>query len=171
VIDFPARSPVAIGIKSQTALATDPVIHQDIARPAVPAEHRPIGREDGQIGDAADIDDDAGLVGRAENGLVKSRHQRRTLTAGSHITRTEVADHGDAGQLGEQGMVADLQRVPEFRAVADGLAVVADGGDVFCRYAGLGEQGLHGLGAGAAQTIGGERGAVQLVRRRRLQRE
>src|SRR5690606_40528849 len=45
-----------------------------------------------------------------EQRFMKGRHQRRALAAGCNIASPKVADHGNAGQLGEQGGVANLDR-------------------------------------------------------------
>ncbi|MNP59695.1 hypothetical protein D3C76_1547090 [compost metagenome] len=64
---------------------------------------------------------------------MKGRNQRGPLTAGSDIAAPEIADNGDAGKLGEQSWVADLDGKTARWLMADGLAVTANGAD--CRGA------------------------------------
>ena len=86
-----------------------PGIQQEIAGPAVEAEHPAVGRQAGQVADAADVDDDAVAFRMAEQCGMKSRHQRRTLAAGSDIAAPEVGDHGDAGQFGQQRRICQAE--------------------------------------------------------------
>ena len=69
------------------------------------------------------------MAGHIKNGLVKSGHQRRALAAGRHVAAAQVGDDIDARQFGQQGRVVQLARKAQFGAVADGLAMRADGGD------------------------------------------
>ena len=66
---------------------------------------------------------------------MKRRHQRCALATGGDIARAEVGHGGDAGALGDDRWVADLETERELAcgAVAHGLAVAADGAHVFRR--------------------------------------
>ncbi len=106
-----------------------PCIHQQITGAAVEARSINMGRQIGQIADAADVDDDAMDIRMAQDPVMKGWNQRRALPSRSNVTAAKVADDSYAGQLGEQGCIADLQRVTMLRVVTDGLAVATDGFD------------------------------------------
>jgi hypothetical protein len=117
--------PVAIGVIGFSGMALTPGIQQHIARPAVKTDTGrlrcrrvrllmpPIFRMTRFSVSLANI-------------LMKRRHQRGAMAAGSHIATAEVGHHVDAGQLGQQRMVANLQGITGMRGMADGLAA-ADG--------------------------------------------
>src|SRR5487761_2080174 len=108
-------------------MAVDPQIEQNIARSGVKARDRATRWQVAQVGDAADIDDDAMLRIGAEYGGVKGWNQRRTLAARSDVAAAEIRNHADAGEFGQQCRIADLQGVAGVGAVANGLAVTAAG--------------------------------------------
>ena len=64
---------------------------------------------------------------------MKGRYQRRTLAASRHVARAEITHGGDAGLFGNHRRVADLVSEAGLRpwTMADGLAVAADGPNVF----------------------------------------
>ena len=64
-----------------------------------------------------------------------------------------------------------MQRVTLFGAVADGLAVAADGADFCVRCVGRAEQRLDRRGIELRQPVAGQLRAVQLVRAGRVQRQ
>ena len=109
---YPARggpAPVLVEIQAQVLLA--PAVHERVARPAVEAQHRAIGPQHAEVGDAAQVERQHGLAAAAEHALVKGRHQRRALAAGGHVAAAQVGHDRDAGQLGQQCWVAQLQRI------------------------------------------------------------
>jgi hypothetical protein len=148
-------------------MAQAPAVHQRIAGAGIEAQHRAVGTQHAEIGNAADIEHQRCFPGPAEHALVKGRHQRRTLAARRHIAAAQVGDDGDAGQLGQQGGVVELQRIARaiehLRAVAHGLAMGAYGCDLPGPDAGCSQQLLHHLCIVAHQCIGGQGGAMQLV--------
>ena len=96
-------------LQAQVLLA--PAVHERVARPAVEAQHRAIGPQHAEVGDAAQVERQHGLAAAAEHALVKGRHQRRALAAGGHVAAAQVGHDRDAGQLGQQCWVAQLQRI------------------------------------------------------------
>ena len=66
--------------------------------------------------------------------IVHQGNQRRALAADGHVRRAKIGHGGDAGERGDHGRLADLQRGSDARAekvarralVIDGLAVRAD---------------------------------------------
>src|ERR1700733_14721143 len=78
-----------------------PFVQQCVRRSAIEAMNAAVGRENGDIADAAKIADHARLVLAAENGRVKRRNERGALTAGGDIAATEVGDDVDVGHFGE----------------------------------------------------------------------
>jgi hypothetical protein len=68
--------------KRSALVALDPGVHEQVAGAAIEAAHGLAGLEVGQVGDAADVEDDPVLQRVAEGRRMKSRHQRRALAAG-----------------------------------------------------------------------------------------
>ena len=134
------------------------------------------GRDHGDVGDAADVERHAGAARMAEEQVIDERHQGRALAAGGDIAGAEVGHHGDAGALGEDGRLAELERVGA-AFVEDGLSVAADefhraealhggqhGARVELRRAGNSSARWHAVWVGqletprmAARTVGGSR--------------
>src|SRR5450759_2987669 len=108
-------------------MALDPQVEQYVARAGIETGDYAVRWQIGQVGDAADIDDDAMRGVGAEHGGVKGRDQRRALAASGDVAAAEIRDHADAGELGKQRRVADLQGVAGVGAVTNGLAVTAAG--------------------------------------------
>ncbi len=67
--------------------------------PGVESADSSARRQVGDIGDAADVDDDAMNLLILEQCRVKRRHQRRTLSAGGDVAAPEVRHDGDVGAL------------------------------------------------------------------------
>ena len=65
----------------------------------------------------------------AKQRLMEGRYQRGALAAGCDVTAAEVGDDIDAGQLRQQGGVADLHREVASGFMPGGLTVTADGSD------------------------------------------
>jgi len=143
------------------------MVHEGVARAAVPAAHIPCGCQHAQIGNATDVEDGYGGVGSTENPMVKRWNQRSALAAGCQIACAEVRHHIDATELGQQSRIVQLQGVA--RAVVQewlvthGLAVGANRGDAGGRCACIGQQLCHDGRIGAGQAVGCQRSLVQLV--------
>ena len=106
---------------------------------------------------------------------MKCRHQRSALAAGGHIAAAEIGYYRNVCELSQQSRVVDLQAVaravPQAGLVAHRLAMRADGSDGAGGQATGAEQGLHDLGVAAHQSIGCQRGMVQLIVARAVQRQ
>ena len=135
-IDRPARGVQAIAVEGLAAPGGQAHhrIQGHVGRPGVEAKD-PGGivrcREQGQVGDAAKVEQRAGTAGtRIQQGIDK-RDQGRAASAGGDVARTEIRDDGDAGALGNDGGAGQLQGgvgakpgQPAVRHVADrGLSV------------------------------------------------
>ncbi len=131
-IDVAQRGPLAVIVIGEFQCLR----HQASIRPLPGPVSNPLtdapGRQQGDIGDTADIDHHAVFAVFAEQGRVKGRNQRRALSAGGDVAAAEIGHRGDAGALGDDAGVAELQGIRDraLRVVADGLAVAADGADV-----------------------------------------
>lgn len=165
-----AGRPASAGVESLVGVALAPVIHQGIARPAVKTRDWPCRGQQGQVADAADVEDTHLETRPGPQCGVKARHQRSALAAGSQIGRAEVGHHIQTGQLGKQGRVVELPGVPRprkaLRPVAHGLPVGANRCNVMppnALLAGLGEQVLYGQGVKASQCIGRQGRPVQFI--------
>ena len=119
-----------------------------------------VGGDDGDVGDAAEIERDTAEFGVAIEEIVGEGNERRALAADGDVRGTKIGDGGDAGAGGDDGGFADLQRGGGGMAeegdgtalVEDGLAVAADEGDAGCGDAELAESGEGGFGEGVPET-------------------
>ena len=68
-----------------------------------------VGRDDGEIGDAADIQSDAAEFGVAIDDVIDERNERRALAAGGDVGGTEIADRRDSGACCDYCGLADLK--------------------------------------------------------------
>lgn len=111
---------------------TGPLVQQRITGPGIEAHHRAglVGGQIADVGDAAEVQYHAVMLGRIKQPAMEGRCQRRACTVSGDIARAEIRHRGDAGALGDDRRVADLNAVglggP--RLMAQGLAVTADGG-------------------------------------------
>ena len=78
-----------------------PCIHQHIAGAGIEAERRAVGREDADIGNAANIKYGAGFIYVSKQRFVKSGNEGRTLAVAGKVAAAEVSDREDASQLGQ----------------------------------------------------------------------
>ena len=126
--------PQAIGIHRHTPYPPDPDIHQRVSGAGVEADggQRSVRRQQGQITDAADIDDHAVVAFGAKHGIVKGGRQRCALAAGGHVPAAQIRDRGNSGALGNDVGIAYLHRARKLgvRCVKHGLSVAADGADL-----------------------------------------
>ena len=139
--------PVAPGIHERVAGAG---VESGDRRRSVAGQHR-------QVGDAADVDHHAVRSGLPEDRLVKRRHQRGALAAERQVLAAEVRHDRDAGQGRDHIRITNLQGEGRRArgAVADGLAVAADGGDGLGLQGRFGQQFVDGLReAPAGQHVG-----------------
>ena len=96
---------------------------------------------------------------------MKGRHQGGALATGRHVATPEVGHGGDAGALGDEIGIADLQAVAMGRAglMAHRLAVTADGANGGRRHAGLVEQGQDSVGKTVAEFHVGHAQSFQFI--------
>jgi hypothetical protein len=141
----------------------NPGVEQDVARAAVEAQHVLPGREQAEVAEAADIEHRDMPCAIAEQCLVEGRYQGGALTAGGNVATTEVGDHADSGQFGEQSGVADLDGETACRLMAHGLAVAADGANLLRSQVLLLQKLIDGGGGQFDPLLFGHRRACQLV--------
>ncbi len=120
-------SPAPVGIVVHTLMTLDPRVHQHIGRPAIETACRSVRMQQAPIGNAAQIENAPGFLRGTKDSGVECRHQWRTLPACRDIAAPEVTDDRDAGQLGQQGQVGQLEGITAFRRVADGLSMATNG--------------------------------------------
>ena len=92
------------------------------------------GRDEREVGDAAEVLQDTRAARMREEGCIEQRHERRALAAGDHVGGAEVGDNGRVDGGCNQGRFAELPGAGEAAAgvglrdalVIDGLAVAAD---------------------------------------------
>ena len=76
------------------------------------------GGEHGEVGDAAEVEQQAALLCVAKDAEVEHGDERRGLSAGGHVGGAEVADDGNAEAFGDDGGFAGLP------GAADGSAEI-----------------------------------------------
>ena len=74
-----------------------PCVHQHIAGAGIEAERRGVGREDADIGNAANVEYGAGFIRISKQCFVKGWDEGRTLTVAGKVAAAEVADRENAG--------------------------------------------------------------------------
>src|SRR2546421_697996 len=119
-----------------------------------------VGGNDGDVGDAADVERDAAEFGMAVEGVVGEWDEWRAIAAESEVGGAEVRDGGDAGASGDDGAFADLESGSGWRAevrnwralMKNGLAVVADEIDFARRDAEFFVGGKGGFGVDVAEA-------------------
>ena len=102
---------------------------------------------------------------------MEGRHQRRTLSARRHVPAPEVCGHGDPGEFGQQGGVADLDGKAVFGAMPDGLAVASDRANVPRVRAGAHEHQVDCVGILAGEDPANTARSVDFVESGRIQGE
>jgi hypothetical protein len=111
-------------------VAADPRIQECVAGTRVETRDRTgARRQDRYVRYAADVQDAAAGVLRAEQPLVERRHQWRSLSAQRQVRAAETGHAVDPGPPGDDVGVADLQRVGPLSVgpVPERLSVTADG--------------------------------------------
>ena len=125
--------------------APDDRVDDHAARPGIERDGvlwSPAGGQIGQVGDPADVLDDAGPVIRTEQYVIRPRHQRRPLPAYCQVGGAEISNHGRACLSGDDRGFTDLigaARVVIVTVghVANGLPVRANGSELIRPHAGL----------------------------------
>ncbi len=109
----------------------DDRVDQHVAGPRVEAENlflAPARRQPGQVGDAADVLDDATSPRMPEEHVIGPGHERCALPADRHVRLTELRDDRGAQASGDDRGVAELQRarrrVTELQGAGRWVAVV-----------------------------------------------
>src|SRR5260221_428305 len=120
------KRPSAIEVVAESF--TRPGVEQNVAGSRVEACYEPFSGKIGQIGYAAEIDDDAVAARVPENSRMKRRYERCTLPARSDVAAPEVGNHRNAGTLCKPRRIAELQAVPGARAMTHCLPVATEGG-------------------------------------------
>ena len=90
----------------------DEGVNEHVSGARVEGEHLRglgIGWDDGDVGDAADVEGDAAEFGMTVKGVVGEGNERRTVAAESDVGWAEVGDGGDACAGGDDGAFADLE--------------------------------------------------------------
>ena len=112
-------------------------VDDHVAGPGIEGDHcvgRSSGRNGSQVGDAADVLQNAPALRIGEEHIVQKRDQRSALAARQHVGRAEVRDHRNAQLRGDRLRLARLPRARKFsarvvlraRLVVERLAVATD---------------------------------------------
>ena len=126
-------------------MALRPKIHQAVAGPRVePKDGRTAGQE-GEVGDAANIDYRAVLGSVAKGNGVERGYKGRSLAAGGQIPASKIRDHANFRELRQQGRIADLEREAAIGAVPHSLAMTSNRPDIGSRQPGSREHESHSL--------------------------
>ncbi|MCY1373012.1 hypothetical protein D9M69_602590 [compost metagenome] len=159
-----AGGPIAVAVEGVATLQVNPGVQQDIAGATVETVDGLARLDQAQVAEPAYVEHGTVAAGVAEKELVEGWNQGCALAAGGHVATAEVADHGDAGELGEQRRVANLGGEAPCGFVAHGLPVTANSADIPGPQVVTHQQCVD---AGCCQfdpTILRQRGASQFVR-------
>ena len=127
------RPPAAPFIPGEAQMAAAPGVHEGIGGSGVEARSRGGSSwQRGHVGDTAEVEDRAVLIGGAQERVVKRRRQWRALAARGQVTAAKVRHGGNGGKLGDDIGVPDLQAIGRLSqgGVMHRLTVTADGADV-----------------------------------------
>lgn len=150
-INLPTLRPLAVFVEWHAEMGGCPMVHQNIAGPAVePRDCRPRG-ENSQIADAANVHNCAKFDLVPEYAVVKRWRQWRSLTTGSHVTTAKVSNDGDPRELCQQGCILQLNAEPAIRSMPDRLAVAANALDVLIANIRAGKNLSYDVGIDACQ--------------------
>ena len=123
-----AGGPLAVVVVAVAMVGLDPAIEQGVGRAGVEAGDCGRGLlrvDDGEIGNAPQVEDAvAALQARKDMGM-EGRHQRGALAAGGDVGAAQVGNDIDAGGFGQTRGVKQLQGVALGGHVAYGLAMGA----------------------------------------------
>ncbi len=144
-------------------VALRPGVEQHVAGAAVEAVRGRAGLEAGQVGDAADVEDDPVLPVVTKQRGVKGGHQRRALAAGGDVATAKVANDADAGEFGEQRGIVELDGVALPGLVTDGLSVAADDADGIGRETVPGQESVNGGGIDARELLAEQGGLMEFI--------
>ncbi len=112
-----------------------PVVDQAAGHASVEGQEIASLPNDGDIGDAAEVQDRHGLAQVVRQGAMIDRHQRSPLPARRDIGAAQIANYRNSERSGERRAVADLPRPAPFRPMRDRVAVKADDRDVLSNMA------------------------------------
>ncbi|MNV32873.1 hypothetical protein D3C71_1242230 [compost metagenome] len=128
LVVLPTGRKCPIRIEGHPAMALAPCIHQRIGRAGIEAPRHAVARDQGQVGDAPQVEDRPVFVGGAQHRQVEGRHQRRAMPARGHVAAAEIGHRGDPCRFGNPVGIAKLHRERRIaqRPVPHGLPVRAD---------------------------------------------
>ena len=152
-----ARRVASVLVEGAPGPLAHPVVDQGVAGPGIEGDEPLVRPDEGDVGDAAEIEDGERPFEPAHlgEGAVEDGHQRSPLPSPLHVGGTKIVDHGDAEAPGERGAVAELHRQARFRTVQHRLAVEADHVDRVRRHAAIAEEALDGFGVQARHHLFG----------------
>src|SRR5258708_516887 len=89
-VEPPGPAPRTVTIEGLAGVALAPSVEQRVAGSRIEAAHRSGWREIRDVGNAAEIDDDAMPIVHPKQRGVKRRDQRRALPAGRNVATAEI---------------------------------------------------------------------------------
>ena len=120
--------PGAAGVIRLAGVLGAPRVHEPVRWAGVESPHRAVGRQQGEVADAAEVQHGARLAGVAEDGSVERGHEGGAFAPRGHVPAAEVRHDVAAGALRDDVGIAHLQgeAVGRTRPVPQGLAVRTD---------------------------------------------
>ena len=121
--------PTRRAVERVGSVARNPRVEESIRRARVETGDHGAALEHRDVGDAAEIEDDAILRVTAEYLVVKYRQERSPLAACGDVAAAEIRDDRDAGHLRERVRIADLPGEGDRQVgpMAQRLPMTADG--------------------------------------------
>ena len=134
-------------VEGDAAAAEQEIVQKRARRAGVEGDHR-LAVDEGDVADAAEVEDHQRLLEAGGQRPVVERREGRALAAGGDVGVAEAADRVDAEPGRDPVAEAELAREARLGAVVDRLPVQADEGDAFARDAEVGEEALDRPGMG-----------------------
>ena len=131
-----------------------PRVEQHVRRPRVEAADRALRWQVGDVGDAAQVGDDAVRTGVAEHRGVECGNERGAMATRRDVAHPEIRDHRDVRLLGDARRVVELRRPPFLRTMAHRLAMDARGNEVVRLDAGCHADGPYCMRVQIRERIG-----------------
>ena len=123
-----AGGPLAVVVVAEAMMGFDPAVEQGVGRAGVETDDGGGGLlrvDDGEIGDAPQVEDAVAALQAGKDMGMEGRHQRGALAAGGNGGAAQVGNDIDAGGFGQARGVKQLQGVALGGDVAYGLAMGA----------------------------------------------
>ncbi len=148
-------------------MALTPKVQQDIAWAAIKTHDLTVCSEQGDVSDAPQVEYCLINTRLMKCRGVKSGDEGCALATGSYVAVAEIVGDINPGQFSKQGSIQQLDGITSTikfaGSMAHGLPVGTQCAHIIVLYATQAQQAFDGVGISAAQIVGSQARAVQLV--------